>query len=317
MISATGTLSFTLAANRNRDWANGVNNRIVVTLTDSGPITKPTSTPRRHRRSRSTFDRSTIRGGDEYNSNDDRRRCGDDFYGRSSLTRDFAGTRQCRRRSFTEPNGFNYRYRSAIGTRRRDQFYVTADHNFPYIPSPSFNGQDTFTYQLSDSGNPAATTIVTVTVNVTAVNNPPEFTAGGNVAVNEDSGSYSQTWATGIRQGSINSIDEAGQTVSFEVDSTNSALFSTVPSISPTGVLSFAPAQMPSVVQSLRGRCRRWKHSGSHSGSFCSNRFYHRPWCRERSADFHFRRERFGCGGFRFAKFSLGKRHLCGGRSRP
>src|SRR5205085_2147343 len=66
----------------------------------------------------------------------------------------------------------------------------------------------------------------------------PSFTAGGNVAVDEDSGAYSAAWATAISAGP----NEAGQTVHFIVANNNNALFSAQPSISPAGVLTFTPA---------------------------------------------------------------------------
>ena len=90
-----------------------------------------------------------------------------------------------------------------------------------------------------------ATTIRRFTITVEAVNDPPTFTAGGPVAVDEDSGPYSQQWATNIDVGPR----EITQTIDrFEivVPTDSQSLFSDQPAISTTGVLgvlTFTPAQ--------------------------------------------------------------------------
>jgi hypothetical protein len=118
-----------------------------------------------------------------------------------------------------------------------------ADGTLVYTPNPNFNGSDTFTLQICDRGTPAgasACSDVVVSVTVTARNDAPSFTSGGNVNVAEDSGAYSATWATGINAGPA---DEAGQTVTFEVTANSRpGLFSVAPAIAPDGALSFTPA---------------------------------------------------------------------------
>jgi hypothetical protein len=104
-------------------------------------------------------------------------------------------------------------------------------------------GSSLITVTLSDNGGTTNGGVDTsapqsFTINVTAVNDAPSFTAGGNVTVNEDSGAYSAPWASGISAGP----NEGGQTVSFNVSNSNNALFSAQPSISPAGVLTFTPA---------------------------------------------------------------------------
>jgi hypothetical protein len=79
----------------------------------------------------------------------------------------------------------------------------------------------------------------TFTITIAAINDAPSFTSGGNVTVNEDSGAYSQGWATAISAGPAN---ESSQTVSFLVSNNNNALFSVQPAVSATGVLTFTPA---------------------------------------------------------------------------
>src|SRR5258706_395907 len=79
----------------------------------------------------------------------------------------------------------------------------------------------------------------TFTITVVAVNDAPSFTKGGDVAVNEDSGAYSQTnWATTISPGP----NESSQTVSFNVSNSNNALFSAQPAVNASGTLTFTPA---------------------------------------------------------------------------
>src|SRR6185295_13295771 len=71
------------------------------------------------------------------------------------------------------------------------------------------------------------------------VNDPPSFTAGSNVSVNEDSGAYSATWATSVSAGPA---DESGQTLTFIVNNDNNGLFSAQPAINAAGLLTFTPA---------------------------------------------------------------------------
>ena len=115
---------------------------------------------------------------------------------------------------------------------------LNADGSFGYEPDANFNGDDTFTYKANDGSADSEAATVTITVN--AVNDAPSFTVGGNVSVAEDSGAYSAPWATGISKGPA---DESSQTLTFQVTgNTNTALFSSGPSITDDGTLSFTPA---------------------------------------------------------------------------
>jgi len=107
----------------------------------------------------------------------------------------------------------------------------------PANQNSTASGTATITVTVSDPGGLSASDTFVLTV--TAVDDAPSFTSGGNVTVLEDSGAYSAAWATAISAGPP---DEAGQTVSFAVSNTNSALFSTQPAISGAGVLGFTPA---------------------------------------------------------------------------
>jgi hypothetical protein len=106
-----------------------------------------------------------------------------------------------------------------------------------YMPNLNYNGSDSFTYKAKDGNGGEDTAKVDITVS--SVNDAPSFTAGDNVTVNEDSGAYSAAQATGISPGPV---DEAGQTVSFNVSNDNPALFSSQPAISSDGTLTFTPA---------------------------------------------------------------------------
>ncbi|MBX3420875.1 MAG: tandem-95 repeat protein [Pirellulaceae bacterium] len=89
----------------------------------------------------------------------------------------------------------------------------------------------------------------TASITILPVNDPPVFTSGGDIAVDEDSPTYSQPWATGIAPAAgllLNpprAVDEAAQAVSFVVSVNNPAAFSIQPTVSSTGVLTFKTAQ--------------------------------------------------------------------------
>ena len=132
-----------------------------------------------------------------------------------------------------------------------------------YTPTPDFFGTDTFTYTATDSqpvdpnappqGTPGQST-ATVTITVTPVNDPPSFTKGPDVTVPEDAGLQSIAgWATNL---SVGPADEAGQTLAFLVTTTNAALFSAAPAVSPTGTMTFqsAPNANGSATVSVRAQ---------------------------------------------------------------
>jgi hypothetical protein len=114
---------------------------------------------------------------------------------------------------------------------------IAGDGSFEYLPVADFAGSDGFTYRVTDGA--AYSDPVTVTITVNAVNDPPSFVAGGDVAVAEDSGPYTGQWASAISPGPA---DEAGQSVTFSVNNSNPGLFSAQPAIDATGVLRFTPA---------------------------------------------------------------------------
>lgn len=133
-----------------------------------------------------------------------------------------------------------------------------AEDWFTYQPDPDFGtlpgdlpgaaytsetgtfASDWFTYRAFDGTS--YSNVATYTFWVVELNDEPTFTPGGTVAVDEDSGPYSATWATNVSPGPAL---EASQTVTFEVTGViitgPSNLFLTAPTIAPNGTLSFTP----------------------------------------------------------------------------
>lgn len=122
---------------------------------------------------------------------------------------------------------------------------VAANGTLSFQSAANANGSATIQIRLKDDGgilfggdDTSPTQTFDITVN--AVNDPPSFVIGGNQTVNEDAGAQTVTgWATSISPGPS---DEAGQTVSFLLDATNSTMFAAGPAISPDGTLTYTPA---------------------------------------------------------------------------
>lgn len=95
-------------------------------------------------------------------------------------------------------------------------------------------------FTVSDGSNSSAP--ATATVTVTNVNDAPSFTAANPPAVNEDSGPQTVNgWVTAFNPGPA---DESAQTaLAYTVSNmSNAALFSSLPSVSTNGNLSYTPA---------------------------------------------------------------------------
>ncbi|MCG6118731.1 MAG: Ig-like domain-containing protein [Aquimonas sp.] len=121
---------------------------------------------------------------------------------------------------------------------------LAANGTLSYAPQAGTSGTATVSVVLSDNGGTAnggvdTSAPQTFTIQVSNVNDAPSFTPGPSpVAVLEDSGAYSAVWAT-----DLNDNDGGIQALSFVVlSNSNPSLFATAPALSPTGVLSFAPA---------------------------------------------------------------------------
>jgi len=117
---------------------------------------------------------------------------------------------------------------------------VTSTSAITYTPNINFFGTDIFTYRIGDVYGSGFST-ATVTVTVTAVNDPPSFTKGADQNINEEAGAQTVSgWASAISVGPAN---EAGQTLTFTLTTTNPSLFVVAPAVNPgSGNLTYAPA---------------------------------------------------------------------------
>ncbi|WP_425614617.1 cohesin domain-containing protein [Anatilimnocola sp. NA78] len=124
---------------------------------------------------------------------------------------------------------------------------TNATGSLTFTPVANANGSAAVTVSVRDAGFDGVlhnaddgTTITSFVINVTAVNDAPTFTKGGNLQV--AFGSAAQTihsWAKNISPGPS---DEAGQTVTFQiVGNTAPELFLTAPAVANNGTLTYAP----------------------------------------------------------------------------
>lgn len=146
-------------------------------------------------------------------------------------------------------------------------FTVVAAQPEWFAVQPAVSSQGTLTYTLAKDVNGSTTVVVTAvdngpstgahinhsapqtfTIDIAPINDPPVFTAGPTVTVEEDGGAYSEPWATNIApaQGLLatppTATDEASQSLHFEVTVNQPQLFSVQPRISQSGVLEFTTA---------------------------------------------------------------------------
>ena len=105
-----------------------------------------------------------------------------------------------------------------------------------YRAPRAYAGPDSFVYHVVRADGALAAG--TVTVDVLHVNQAPTFQPGSPVSVPEDAATVEQPWATAIGPGT----GDPPQRVHFEVTTPDPGLFRIQPSLSPGGVLTFAPA---------------------------------------------------------------------------
>ncbi|MFZ1621920.1 tandem-95 repeat protein [Dokdonella sp.] len=114
-----------------------------------------------------------------------------------------------------------------------------------YTVAAGANGSALVTLSLGDDGGTAnggidTSVAQTFTITVTGINDAPSFSAGPNQIVLEDAGAQTiNPWATAISAGPPN---ESGQLLDFIVSNDNNALFSAQPAVSPSGALTYTPA---------------------------------------------------------------------------
>lgn len=125
---------------------------------------------------------------------------------------------------------------------------LALDGTLTFTAADDANGTANITIELTDDGGTADGGVdtsgpITFAINVTAVNDEPEFTLTGDPAtILEDAGAQAVAgFATGISAGPA---DENTQILTFNVTgNTNPALFSAVPAIDPaSGELTYTPA---------------------------------------------------------------------------
>ncbi|MDX2231165.1 MAG: Ig-like domain-containing protein [Leptolyngbyaceae cyanobacterium bins.349] len=117
---------------------------------------------------------------------------------------------------------------------------LNANGRFSYTPTANYNGTDTFTYVTRDAlGADSNTATVVLTVN--AVNDTPSFTVGANQSVMAGAGAQTVTnWATGFNPGAANESTQAIAAYDI-VNNSNPSIFTTAPSISAAGTLTYTP----------------------------------------------------------------------------
>ncbi len=119
---------------------------------------------------------------------------------------------------------------------------IAADGTLTYTPAANQNGTATVSVQIHDNGGGTDTSVVhAFTITVTAVNDAPSFTVGGDQSTAEDAGAQSVT-------GFISTFSPGpgeSDTVNFVVDNDNNALFSVQPAIDATGNLTYTAAPNP------------------------------------------------------------------------
>jgi VCBS repeat-containing protein len=118
---------------------------------------------------------------------------------------------------------------------------LQASGGFTYTPNADYNGADSFTYRASDG---ALSSVATVSLTMTPVNDAPRFTKGPNLQVHDESGPHIVAgWATAIATGPPDEMGQPplGQLLAFAVVADNPALFSELPSLNAQGTLTFAP----------------------------------------------------------------------------
>ncbi len=103
------------------------------------------------------------------------------------------------------------------------------------------NGRTLAVYGTHAAPNDDESDPKTFTIDVSARNDAPEFTIPNTLpTVDEDAGPVTMSnFITNIRPGTVNSNDEAGQTLVFLVTAVDPTAFSTQPAITPAGVLTY------------------------------------------------------------------------------
>jgi hypothetical protein len=138
----------------------------------------------------------------------------------------------------------------AVGT---PVFTLTTDNDalFSALPAIAADGTLTFTSAADEFGSAIVTVTLTdatgqisdpvnFTITVTPVNDAPLVENIGDVEVLEDSGAYSEIWATTLSTGPANEADQT--IISLALENDDPALFAVEPALAADGTLTFTPA---------------------------------------------------------------------------
>ena len=119
---------------------------------------------------------------------------------------------------------------------------VSPTGTLTFTPTPGASGVSTVTLHLHDNGGTAnpgdddTSGTQQFHITIDSINHAPSFTKGADQVDPEDAGPQSGSWASAISQGA----GDSGQTLTFVIDSnSNVGLFSSPPTVSPTGTLAY------------------------------------------------------------------------------
>lgn len=135
---------------------------------------------------------------------------------------------------------------ATIGEAMNGEVLQVDATSLAYDPDPDFSTpegdwvSDTITYTATDGTD--VSNEATLRIWVAPINDPPTFASGGDVTVAEDSGAYSDVWATTVRPGPDNESDQEVTFVVTDVDDDGLGLFAVDPTIAADGTLTFEPA---------------------------------------------------------------------------
>jgi hypothetical protein len=119
---------------------------------------------------------------------------------------------------------------------------VSATGVLTFTPAKDAFGISRCTVTLMEAGEGGLSAKAGLSIEVTAVNDPPSFTPGNaTISVEGDSGAYSKAWASKMSAG-----PGEEQPLNMSIACAPSPLFTAAPTISAAGELSFTPAKTKS-----------------------------------------------------------------------
>ena len=125
----------------------------------------------------------------------------------------------------------------------------TETGDLTFTPASNQHGTVELTVELRDDGGTADgcvdTSLFVFMLTILPINDIPTFSSGAElISVPEDSGLYSQPWASTIRAGGLDLQEDLQQALTFDVNNDNPGLFSQQPAVDVgTGVLTFIPTE--------------------------------------------------------------------------